>query len=106
MDILDVIIELVFARKVDVVVLTVQDWAFEVFGLVAMLGPGVACEVGPAPSDEFAAGLTASPVLRLAVMVLLFLMYKKLPRCGPGAEPVRRILCRPYTTRNAAAKCP
>lgn len=67
--VLVVTLELVHAGKADLVVFAAKSWAFEAFGLDAMLGRGVAFEVAAAFSDEFAAGLTASPTSRLAVLV-------------------------------------
>lgn len=67
--VLVVTLELVLAGKADLVVFAAKSWAFEAFGLDAMLGRGVAQEVIPAFSDEFAAGLTASPISNLAIMV-------------------------------------
>ena len=85
MDLVDMALELVFATEVDVMVFAFDKWAFQVFGLDAMLGRGVAQEVFPALSDAFATGLRASPLSRLAVMISAStpsLMLEELPKVG------------------------
>ena len=69
MGVLVVTLELVFASKTNLVVSAVEYGALEILGLDAVLGRVVTFEVAKAFSDESAAGLTASPISRLAVMV-------------------------------------
>ena len=106
-DLVEMTLEFVLASKAGLVVFAAKNWAFEVLRFDAMLGRGVALEVGQAFSDEFAAGLTASETSRPAVVnIFELLMVKK-----PFQVVPRRALeifgagC-PLTTRNAAAKCP
>ena len=77
MDILIVAVELVLAGETLLVVFALNGWAFEAFGIDAVLGRGVAHQVAPAFSGVLAVGFTASPISRLTVMGLLSLMAQE-----------------------------
>ena len=109
MNLVKVTLELILARKAELVEFAAKDWAFEVLRLDAMLGRGVAFEVVPAFSDEFAAGLTASPLSRLAVVVFTApppFMVEKLLQLVKIRIESRIIFCCPLTASNAAAEYP
>ena len=77
MDFLIVTVELVLANETLLVVFAFDDWAFEAFGINAVLGRGVTSQVAGAFSGEFAVGFTASIISRIAVMGMALLMTQQ-----------------------------
>ena len=77
MDFLVVTVELILASETLLVVCAVDDWAFEAFGIDAVLRRGVTFQVAEAFSGEFAVGFTASIIARLVVMGTVVLMPKQ-----------------------------
>ena len=74
MDFLVVTVELVLANETLLVVFAVDGWAFEAFGIDAVLGRVVTSHVAEAFSKKFAVGFTAFIIPGFAVMVMVLLM--------------------------------
>ncbi len=67
-------VELVLATEANLMVFTAWVRAFEVLGLDAMYGRGMAFEVAPVFGEKLAVDLTASIISGLAVIGFLFLV--------------------------------